>query len=293
MLQAEHFLTMTNQLGEGSFWSTDEQRLYWLDIKQKRFYRMDIKAKSYETFDVGAQIGVMALRRVGGQVMATDEGFALWDTQTTSLTVVANPVEGKAHRRFNDGNIDVKGRFWAGTMCDPPDTCKTPECNLYRLDPDGSLHHMDSGLGMPNGLVWNPENTILYLTDSPQQVIYAYDFDPETGAIEHRRPFVQTHDEPGVPDGLTIDSEGFLWSVRYNGWKIIRYDPDGKIEREVHVPVPHPTSCTFGGKDLNELYITTAWNELTEEQRQQFPQSGDLFFVQTDIRGTARRLFEG
>ncbi|GLV59246.1 gluconolactonase [Dictyobacter sp. S3.2.2.5] len=293
MLQAEHFLTMTNQLGEGSFWNADQQKLYWLDIKQKRFFRMDTRTKQYETFNVGAQIGVMAPRSGGGQVMATDEGLACWDDRAEELTIVANPLQGQANRRFNDGNIDIKGRFWAGSMCDPPDTCPTPQCALYRLDPDGSLHMMDEGLGMPNGLVWSPDNRILYLTDSPQQVIYAYDFDPETGAIEHRRPFVQTHGEPGVPDGLTIDSEGFLWSVRYNGWKIIRYDPSGKIEREVSVPVPHPTSCAFGGKDMNELYITTAWNELNAEQRRQSPQSGDLFYLQTDIKGVARRPFAG
>lgn len=293
MLQAEHFLTIANRLGEGAFWNSDEQRLYWLDIKQKRFFRMDTRTKQYETFNVGAQIGVMAPRSAGGQIMATDEGLAFWDTPIETLTIIANPLEGKANKRFNDGNIDVKGRFWAGAMCDPPDTCKTPQCDLYRLDPDGSLHVMDTGLGMPNGLVWNPDNTIMYLTDSPQQVIYAYDFDPETGTIEHRRPFVQTHEEPGVPDGLTIDSEGFLWSVRYNGWKIIRYDPAGKIEREVSVPVPHPTSCTFGGREMNELYITTAWNELSSEQRRQFPQTGDLFCVQTDIKGVARLHFAG
>ena len=178
-------------------------------------------------------------------------------------------------------------------MCDPPDTCKTPQCNLYQLEPDGTVSTMDGGLGMPNGLVWSLDNRTMYLTDSPQQVIYAYDFDAASGTIENRRPFITTHDQPGVPDGLTIDAEGFLWSVRYNGSKVIRYDPNGKIEREVHVPVPHTTSCTFAGPDLTDFFITTAWDGLNAEQRAKYPQSGDLFWLQTEIKGTVRRKFAG
>jgi sugar lactone lactonase YvrE len=293
MQTAQHFLTVTNQLGEGSFWRADEQRLYWLDIIGKKYYSMNLDTKEYKSVDVGTKIGVMAPRERGGLVMATARGYVFWNTQSSAMTNIANPFEGQANRRFNDGNIDVQGRFWAGNMCDPPDTCKTPQCNLYRLDPDGKVSTMDSGLGMPNGLVWSLDNRTMYLTDSPQQVIYAYDFDAASGTIENRRPFVTTHNQPGVPDGLTIDAEGFLWSVRYNGSKVIRYDPDGKIEREVHVPVPHTTSCTFAGPNLTDLFITTAWDGLNAEQRVKYPQSGDLFWLQTDIKGTVRRKFAG
>jgi sugar lactone lactonase YvrE len=293
MVTAQQFLSVTNELGEGSFWSADEQRLYWLDIKRKRYYKMDITNKQYDVVDVGAEIGVMALKERGGLVMATDKGFVSWDTETRKMTSIDNPLQGQANRRFNDGNIDVKGRFWAGDMCDPPEVCKTPQCNLYKLDPDGTVTIMDRGLGMPNGLVWSLDNRTMYLTDSPQQVIYAYDFDPESGTIENRRPFVQTHDLPGVPDGLTIDAEGFLWSLRYYGGRVIRYDPDGKIEREVLVPVPHTSSCTFAGPDLTDLFITTAWDGLNDAQRKQYSQSGDLFWLKTDIKGTVRRKFAG
>ncbi|HLG78336.1 MAG TPA: SMP-30/gluconolactonase/LRE family protein [Ktedonobacteraceae bacterium] len=293
MKEAQHFLSIQNRLGEGSFWDDIEQRLYWLDIKERCFYRMDVATRQYERFDVGVQIGVMALRAGGGFVMATDHGFVFWNTSTKAIHVVANPIAGQANKRFNDGNIDTQGRFWAGTMCDPVESCTGLENHLYRLDPDGSLHMMDGGLGMPNGLVWSPDNHTMYLTDSPQQVIYAYDFDEEAGTIKNRRPFIQTSGEPGVPDGLTIDNEGYLWSVRYNGRKILRYDPDGSLERTILVPAEHPTSCTFGGPNMSELYITTAWNELSEEQRQQAPQNGDLFSLHTTIQGPGRRRFAG
>jgi len=293
MVTAQQFLGVTNELGEGSFWSADEQRLYWLDIKRECYYKMDITNKQYEVVAVGAEIGVMALKERGGLVMATNKGFVSWDTQAHKMTSINNPIQGQTNRRFNDGNIDVKGRFWAGDMCDPPDVCKTPQCNLYKLDTDGTVTTMDTGLGMPNGLVWSLDNRTLYLTDSPQQVIYAYDFDPESGTIENRRPFVQTHDLPGVPDGLTIDAEGFLWSMRYYGGRVVRYDPNGKIEREVHVPVPHTSSCTFAGPDLTDLFITTAWDGMNNAERKQYPQSGDLFWLKTDIKGTVRRKFAG
>ncbi|HEX4208468.1 MAG TPA: SMP-30/gluconolactonase/LRE family protein [Ktedonobacteraceae bacterium] len=294
MQTAQHYLTLHNQLGEGSFWNAHEQRLYWLDIKQQRFYRGDIGTDEHEYVDVGVEIGVTAPREAGGLVMATNKGFAFWHPQQPTLQFVANPFEGEENRRFNDGNIDAKGRFWVGTMCDPPNTCPDPVCKLYRLDPDSTVHMMDTGLGMPNGLVWSPDNTIMYLTDSPQQVIYQYDFDLESGVIANRRPFVQTHNEPGVPDGLTIDDQGFLWSVRYNGGKIIRYDPDGKVEREIRVPVPHPTSCAFAGPQLHDLYITTAWDGLNAEEQAQSPQSGDLFHIATgEITGPVRRSFRG
>lgn len=293
MYQAEHFLTVRNRLGEGALWNEDEQKLYWLDIKAKCFQRINPTTMIYQVFDVGAQIGVMAFRQSGGLVMATDQGFVFWDPRTRMSRIVANPLPDKAYMRFNDGEIDIMGRFWAASMCDPSEKCSTPEGVLYRLDPDGSVHVMDTGLSLPNGMVWSPDQRTLYLTDSTQHMIYTYDFDAANGTIGPRRPFISTANEPGVPDGLSIDSEGFLWSMRYNGAKITRYDPRGNVERIIHVPAQHPTSCAFGGPDLDDLYITTAWDGLSSQEIQQTPQAGDLFHIKTGIKGTVRRKFAG
>jgi sugar lactone lactonase YvrE len=291
MKEAEHFLTVQNWLGEGSFWNADEQQLYWVDIHEKCFYHMDIATRTFARVDVGVKIGVMAFCESGGLVMATNQGFMHWDMQEQKLRNIANPLEGQEQRRFNDGNIDAKGRFWAGTMCDPHSVCQAPEGKLYRLDPDGSVHLMETGIDLSNGLVWSLDNTTMYLTDSTQQVIYAYDFDLESGAISNRRPFIQTSQEPGVPDGLTIDEEGYLWSARCTGYQMIRYSPEGKVVQRLSFPVPNVTSCTFAGPDLDELCITTAWENLSEEQRKQFPQSGDLFRCKVGVKGTVRRKF--
>lgn len=291
MFQATHFLATQNFLGEGAVWSPEEQALYWVDIERQRFFRYSLASKRQETFEAGDMIGVLALRESGGVIMATAHGFASWDFQTNRLAYLNNPEAGQTGKRFNDGNIDSQGRFWASTM-DIKEPRKTDGV-LYRFDPDGSVHTMDTGFTIPNGLVWSPDNKLMYLTDSPAQTIYAYDFDAASGAIANRRPFITTPNEPGVPDGLTIDDEGFLWSVRWGGGKIIRYDPTGKIEREIHVPVPHPTSCAFGGPGRNELFITTCYEALNAEGRQRYPQAGDLFHIQVEVTGPARRRFPG
>lgn len=291
MDEATHFLTTHNILGEGAVWSPEEQALYWVDIEGQRFYRFFFATRQQETFEAGDMIGVLALRASGGLIMATKHGFASWGFQTNQLIYLSNPEAGQAGKRFNDGGVDCQGRFWAGTM-DIKEPRKTDGV-LYRFDPDGSVHTMDTGFTIPNGIAWSPDNRLMYLTDSTSHTIYVYDFDAASGSIANRRTFISTPDEPGVPDGLTIDDEGFLWSVRWGGGKVIRYDPTGKVEREIHVPVPHPTSCAFGGPDQNDLFITTCYEALNSEERQRYPQAGDLFHIQTDITGPARRQFLG
>lgn len=285
MDQAEHVLAVGNELGEGPIWSTEEQALYWVDITQHCFHRLYPATGEHEVFQVGLPVGALGLRASGGLVMATKNGFATWDWN--ALHFIAHPEEGKPNARFNDGAVDRQGRFWAGTLSEDPTS------SLYRLDPDGSVHTMETGVTISNGIGWSPDNRTMYFTDSPEHVIYAYDFDPESGTIENRRPFAHTPDEQGVPDGLTVDREGFVWSARWGGWKITRYDPDGRVEREIRLPVQCPTSCTFGGPGLDELYVTSAQTALSEAEKEQQPLAGDLFRVKTDVSGMAEPKFLG
>lgn len=289
MYEVRHFLPAQNKLGEGAVWSPAEQALYWVDIENRRFSRFFLATQQYEVFEVGDMVGVLALRASAGLIMATRHGFARWDFQTRQLTYLADPEAGQEQRRFNDGAIDCRGRFWAGTM----NMTGPYQANgvLYRFDPDGQVQVMETGLILPNGLVWSLDNRQMYLTDSEARMIYVYDFEAESGAITNRRPFIATPDEPGVPDGLTIDDEGFLWSARWGGGKVVRYDPTGKVVRELSVPALHPTSCAFGGQDRNELFITTAWTALDEAGRQTYPLAGDLFRVQTEVTGSPRPTF--
>jgi sugar lactone lactonase YvrE len=290
MYSPEHILVVSNQLGEGPLWDPEEQVLYWVDIQGHVFYRFHPGTGMHEVFTVGLPVGALAIRASGGFVMATRRGFALWNQH---MTFIADPEADIPTNRFNDGAVDCAGRFWAGTMSERTGQSNAPEGSLYRLDSDLSVHTMDTGFAISNGIGWSPDNSTMYVTDSPRQVIYAYDFDPATGAIDHKRPFISTPEEEGMPDGLAIDSEGGIWSARWEGWKIIRYDPTGKKEREIQLPVQYPTSCAFGGKNMDELYITSAWVELSQEQREQQPFAGDLFRVKMDITGLRQAKFAG
>ena len=291
MNNVEHVLPCRNKLGEGPLWSVDEQKLYWVDILGNSFSRFDPASDKQEVFQVGLPIGVLAQRASGGLVMATKNGFAFWNEQQKELKYIAQPYADDPNMRFNDGAVDARGRFWAGSMTFD----EQPEKGtLYRLDPDGSLHVMVQKVGVSNGIGWSPDNTIMYFTDShpSQRTIFAYDYDIETGSIANGRVFyAQGLNDKGSPDGLTVDSQGFIWSAFWDGAKIVRFDPAGQIERTIEMPVLRPTSCVFGGAGLTELYITSA--AVTEPDRAQYPLSGDLFRIKTDSKGQPKYKFGG
>jgi L-arabinonolactonase len=285
--EVERILPVQNRLGEGPLWSVKEGALYWVDIDGHCFYRYRPATGAVERFETELSVGVLRLRSGDGLVMATRDGFAFWDWKTQSLTFIADPEADIPESRFNDGGVDRRGRFWAGTL--GPGATNS----LYRLDPDLSVHTMDTGISVSNGIGWSPDNRTMYYTDSPLRVIYAYDYDLATGAIANRRPFVHTPEGEGVPDGLAVDSEGFIWSARWDGWRIARYDPAGKLEREIRMPVQRPTACAFGGAGLNELYITSASVGISDEAKRSQPFAGDVFRVVTDVKGLPEPAFAG
>ena len=202
-----------------------------------------------------------------------------------------DPEPDKLGNRFNDGAVDRQGRFWAGTMGGGD-----PVGALYRLDQDQSIRTMVTDIKISNGLGWSPDNKTMYYADTGYRTIWAYDFDPATGAIENRRDFaaVPEKEGDGAPDGLTVDSEGCVWSARWGGWKIVRYDPAGKIEREVAIPAERITSVMFGGPTLEDLYVTSAridFDEKTDNANQ--PHAGGLFRLQPGVRGLPETEYGG
>jgi len=286
--KAEHLLPMQNRLGEGPLWHSEEGLLYWVSIEEGLFFRYDPASGRQERFDVGEPVSVLAFREKGGLIMGVRDGLATWDFATEAFTVIASPEAGKEGARFNDGAVDPAGRFWAGTM-----THTGATSSLYRLDPDGSVHTMEKGLGISNGIGWSLDGSTMYLTDSPRYVIYAYDFDMQSGSISNKRVFVQNSEPEGQPDGLTVDSEGYIWSAHWGGYSVLRYDPSGQLERKVELPVSQVTACIFGGPDLTDLYITSAWSGLSPEQRAKEPLAGDLFVLRTDKKGREEPKFRG
>lgn len=289
----EKVLASQNKLGEGPIWNPEEQALYWLDIHQHRVERYEPASGLHNIVLLDLAVTVLGLRSSGGFVFASNHGFGFWDGRTREVSLVGHPEADQPYNRFNDGAVDPGGRFWAGTMYEGPATEALTEGRLYRFDPDRRIQLMESGLTICNGIGWSPDHRTMYFTDTLRQVIYAYDYNPSSGGIDNRRPFVQVGEADGYPDGLTVDSQGFVWSAFWGGWRVDRFDPQGRLERSLRLPVECPTSVAFGGKDLNELYITSAWTALSEEQRRAQPQAGDLFRVQLDIHGKPENQFLG
>ena len=283
----ETVLHIQNSLGEGPRWNAQEQWLYWVDIDSGLFFRLDPLTGLLETQAIGQPLGCLAFRAAGGLLLAARDGLAFWNPGKP-LQWIATPEQGKPDARFNDGVVDRQGRFWAGTMTESGATS-----SLYRLDPDGTLQRMVSGVMISNGLGWSPDNRRMYYCDSPRKLIYRYDFDPLAGTISNRQVFVDNAGNPGEPDGLVVDREGCVWCAHCFGGRVVRYDPDGRTVHTIHLPTTATTACTFGGQNLDELYITTSRRLLTEAQRQDEPSAGDLFRVKTDVQGLPEPYFLG
>lgn len=274
------------RLGECPLWNPADHSLYWVDIYNYRVHQFNPVTQHDRHFDVGDVVGPIAPAGADRLIMAQRDRLAFLHTQTGEVTPILTVEEDKPDNRFNDGKCDPQGRFWFGSMSQSPH-----QANLYRYDPDGSLHVMEIELTTSNGLGWSPDGRTFYLTDSQPHKIYAYDFDGTTGEIENRRTLVDLSDAEFEPDGLTIDSQGYLWSAMWNGWCILRFDPDGREVLRVDLPVQRPTCCTFGGEQLSDLYITTASVGLSQQEIEQGFYAGDLFRLQTDIEGLPAYAF--
>ena len=287
-LTAEPLFEVGCELGEGPLWHPEENRLYWVDITGHTLYRSTPEMNAYTKSGFETPIGSFGFRADGGFILALGQGLATWDFGQTEPDYIWTPLPARKGLRMNDGKVDPGGRFWAGSM-DP----KKSQGELYRLDPNGSRHTLLNNIGISNGLGWSPDRKIMYYTDSLQSTIYAFDYDLESGGITRQRPFVQLpKDGRGiVPDGLCVDVEGCLWSAQWNGWQVVRYDPLGQPILTIEVPAQQVTSCTFGGNNLAQLFITTALIDLSETQLANQPHAGDVFVAQTETQGQDTNFF--
>lgn len=277
----ENVLSARARLGEGPIWDEQRQVLHWVDIYNRRVHTFD-PATGQDTY-IELDTVVSGLFVVDGEhlIVAQENGLGRLNLTTEELTPLVTIEADQPDNRLNDVRCDRHGRMWVGTM----NRQEQPQANLYRYHCNGDLKLMETGLSISNGLGWSPDRRTFYLTDTPRKTIYAYHFAAESGQISDRRPLVSLTAEPFYPDGLTIDAEGCIWSAMWNGGCVIRFAPDGQEMQRVSVPVPLVTSCTFGGPELTDLYITTASAGMSQTELQQYYQAGDLFRLSTDIQG--------
>lgn len=279
-----------NTLGEGPVWDPLEGALYWVDIQEGALQRWVPGTADVERWTMPERVGALALRAERGLVLALASGFALFDPGTGVLERRAAPEAHLPGNRFNDGKCDARGRFWAGTM---DDAALHSSGSLYRLDPDGGCAVMETGIGISNSLAWSPDNRTFYFADTLRGTIFAYDFDLDGGRLSNRRVFATTDGQPGAPDGSTVDEDGFLWNAQWGGWRLVRYAPDGRIDRVVDLPVAQPTSCMFGGADLGTLYVTSARIGLAPAARDRQPWAGHVLALDVGVRGLPAARFGG
>ncbi len=290
MLRIELLIDAGNELGEGPLWDVLEQRLYWIDSYGKVVCRCDAGGKEQKSWPVPDHIGSMCLRERGGAVVALRSGFHFLDLASGEVTSIGDPEADRLRTRLNDGKVDRQGRFLAGAM-DYEE--RDGICGLYRLDPDLSITRLDDGIIVSNGPCWSPDGRTLYFADSFRRVIYAYDYLPADGTVGGRRIFAHFEALRGFPDGATVDEEGCVWSAEVFSGRLIRFAPDGDIDRIIGMPVESTTSVMFGGADLDILYVTSMRRPI-RGVRPREREAGGLFAVHgLGVRGLPEPRFKG
>jgi sugar lactone lactonase YvrE len=281
-MKAELLFDAKATLGEGPAWDAKSQTLYWVDILEKRIYAGSQVVAQLEEF-----IGCLAPRPNGNLLLALSDGagsssFVDLQPDTARQSVLA-AVHESAANRFNDGKCDPAGRFLAGTMA------------MNESDPTGALYSFDGkrvvklfgGATISNGLTWSPDYKTLYYIDTPTRKVQAFDYDPVIGQVANPRAAIQIPASLGWADGMTSDADGNLWIAMWGGAQVTKWNPQtGRLLEQIPMPALQTSSCAFGGKDMNELYVTSARKGMNTAELKKYPLSGGLFKVKTKVTGT-------
>ncbi len=276
--------------GEGPLWDEISGSLYWIDATGQKFYRYHPMSRRSEILKEGLEIYGFAFDDSKNFIITNTSGIWLWDGQKDPTLIAAEAQGIKC--QMNDCIADPEGRLFAGSFYYDP-TCSYPLGYLMRIDPDHTIHVVDEGIHLANGLGFSPDEMTLYFTDTVARIIYAYDYERTTGQVKNRRVFVKVSEEQGIPDGLTVDAEGFVWSAQWYGSCVVRYDPEGKEERRIQFPAKQVSSLTFGGESLTDLFVTSAGKSEPMPvmppgyDPSTGPMGGQLFQISLDIQGKA------
>jgi sugar lactone lactonase YvrE len=287
VLNAELAVKLNCNLGEGPFWDSKKQELYFVDISNKQVLIFAPSSNSVEAITFDQEIGAVLLDQNSELIVAARDGLYA-ATRDGDLKTLLAPIDfGDSSIRCNDAKCDANGRIWVGTMAFD---FKQGAASLYSFDSE-NLKEILSDLTIANGLGWSPDQKTMYFIDSLTSRVDSFDFDLASGAISNRQPFV-TFSDPGViPDGMTTDEDGGVWVALFGGSAVRRFDSAGKLTHTVSVPATQVTSCCFGGPDMSELYITTAQYAMDAEALSKDPLAGSLFRVKTSFKGSASNRY--
>ncbi len=275
-MQPERIADYRCETGEGPLWHPMEKRLYWADIPAGRIFRYDPATGHHEQCYEGDIVGGFTIQTDGCLLLFMDRGAVkIW--RDGALTTVLEDIPEERATRFNDVIADPAGRVFCGTMSTPDRPGR-----LYRLDTNGDYIQVVDNVGISNGLGFTLDRRQMYYTDSTAGKIYRFDYDEKTGDIANRQVFARVPPQEGIPDGMTVDALGHVWSARWDGSCLVRYTPGGVEERRILFPAKKVSSLTFGGRDYTDIYVTTAGGDNKPEEGEG---AGALFRLNLGIRG--------
>jgi len=282
-------LKTNNELGEGVIWDHNTAKVWWTDIQQRQLYRYDPQTKQLEQWQTPERVCCFApVANRNELVVAFESGFAFYTPETEKLTWIKKLEQDNPGTRFNDGRTDRQGRLWSGTMTETDDA--PYKGSLYRLNCDLSVSKTIGDLSIPNSLCWSPDGTTMYHTDTPSRTIQRYPFDTVTGDLGRPSELIKTP-EGAYPDGSIVDSQGFLWNAQWGASRVVRYAPDGQQDLVLELPTRQPTCLAFGGKDLNLLFVTSAYEGMDASTRAEDSEAGNLFVFETEFTGLIEQAF--
>lgn len=276
------------ELGEAPCWDAQAERLIWVDLMPGLVHRLDPRTGHDETYDVGQPVGAAVPTASGRLALAVSDGFAFLDPERRLVERIADVERDVAATMFNDGKCGPAGRFWAGTR---DVEGRRPIGSLYRLDADLNVTRVVTDVILSNGLGWSPDARTMYYVDSMTYGLDAFDFEPSKGSVSNRRRLLDVPRYWGLPDGMTVDEEGWIWLAFWGGSSVRRISPTGRVTAIVELPVSQVTSCAFGGEDLGDLYITSARGGLSAADLGDQPNAGDLFRLRPGVRGLPNAPF--
>ncbi len=282
MMVPDKICEVANILGEGVLWDHRTQMLQWTDIESACLWQWDMTDASPVRYALPQRLGSFALTENPGEYLgAFENGFARFSLSDSGLDMLAPVTQATPHLRMNDGRVDRNGAFWAGSMAE---ATGAPLGSLWRYGGNGASTAFLHDIRIPNSLCWNGDGNIMYFADSPRNTIWAYDFDAGLGPVGEPRVFATT--PPGIhPDGSCIDAEDHLWNAQWGAGQVVRYRPDGSIERRLSLPISQPSCVAFAGPQLNQLCITSARVDLSDDALAREPLAGALLVYAVDVKG--------
>lgn len=287
---AELVLDARAIVGEGPVWDAKRRVIWWVDIPRGLVHSFEPTSGADRTFPVGPSVGSVALCADGSLLVAALRELALLEPETGRWTPIVKFETEAPRRRSNDGKCDPRGRFWIGRMALDG---AAGVGSLLRIEPDRTATTVLAGLSIPNGLAWSLDAQRMYFVDSTQGVVMEHPYDVETGEIGPGHSLIRFAEGEGAPDGMTIDAEGYLWVALWGGSRVQRISPEGRLADRIDLPVSQASSCTFGGDDLTDLYITTAREHFSPADITREPTAGGLYRARPGVRGLPPVTFAG